>query len=162
MSKQEYKKKIKYLVEKAAFKYYLEDKKSHSKLESLEYEELKVQSYLRERRFSKDERKLLVLLRSRCFSAKENFIKLYKENIQCSLGCSYNEDQKHIFTQCIWLNPSKDIAYEDIFEGTNEQKQAIEVFIQKEIQRKHLLDNLLNHQHETSTWGKPGPEHRLL
>ena len=144
MSKQEYKKKIKYLVEKAAFKYFTEEQKSHSKLESLKYEELKVQSYLTERRFSKNERKLLVLLRSRCFSAKVHFKKLFKENLQCSLGCSYNEDQNHIFTQCIWLNHSRDIAYENIFKGTNEQKQAIEVFIQKEIQRKHLLDNLLN------------------
>ena len=43
-----------------------------------------------------------------------------------------NEDQKHIFTQYIWLNPSKDIAYENIVKGINEQKQALEVFIQKE------------------------------
>ena len=34
-------------------------------------------SYLTERRFSKDERKLLAILRSRCFRAKVNFKKLF-------------------------------------------------------------------------------------
>ena len=56
---QEYKKKIKYLVEKSAFQYFLEEQKSHFKLDSLKYEELKVQEYLKEIRLSKDEKKYL-------------------------------------------------------------------------------------------------------
>ena len=76
MSKEDYQKTVKELVEKAAMKYFLEEKKSHSKLEEVFYDKLKVQPYLTDRRFSTEERKLLVLLRSRCFSAKTNFKKL--------------------------------------------------------------------------------------
>ena len=143
MSKEDYKKTIKELVEKAAMKYFLEEKKSHSKLEEVFYDKLQLQPYLTDRRFSTEERKLLVLLRSRCFSAKTNFKKLWKENLECSLGCSSNEDQRHIFTQCIWLPPSPEIIYENIYKETNEQKETIEVFLKKETHRKHLLDNLL-------------------
>ena len=144
MSKEDYKKTVKELVEKAAMKYFLEEKKSHSKLEEVFYDKLQLQPYLTDRRFSTEERKLLVLLRSRCFSAKTNFKKLWKENLECSLGCSSNEDQRHIFTQCIWLPPSPETVYENIFKETNKQKETIEVFLQKETHRKHLLDNLLN------------------
>ena len=72
------------------------------------------------------------------------FQKLLQCQLQCRLGCLDDEDQQHIFTQCIWLNPSPDIVYENIFKGANEQKEVIEVFIQKEVQRTQLLDNLLN------------------
>ena len=104
MSKEEYKKRIKKLVEHAAFNYFIHEKEQHSKLEPLLYEELKVQPYLKETRFSKAERKFLVLLRSRCFSAKNNFKKLWRYKLQCRLGCLCDEDQVHIFTKCIWLN----------------------------------------------------------
>ena len=110
----------------------------------INYKKLTVQPYLIERRFSQEERKLLVLLRSRCFNAKDNFKKLWQGQLQCRLGCLGNEDQNHIFTQYIWLNPSTDIVYENIFKGANEQKEVIEVFIQKEAQRTQLLDNLFN------------------
>ena len=144
MPKDAYKKKVKSLVEKAALKYFLNKKESHSKLDELKYEKLSIQPYLTERKFSSEERRLLVLLRSRCFNAKTNFKRLWKENIKCSLGCSVNEDQRHIFTQCIWFNPSQVTNYEYIFKGTNEQKEVIEVFLLKEKQRIYLLDNLLN------------------
>ena len=43
---------------------------------------------------------------------------------------------QNIFSHSTWLNPSKDIAYENIVKGINEQKQALEVFIQKETLKK--------------------------
>ena len=61
MSKEDYKKTVKELVEKAAMKYFLEEKKSHSKLEEVFYDKLQLQPYLTDRRFSTEERKLLVL-----------------------------------------------------------------------------------------------------
>ena len=85
-----------------------------------------------------------MLLRLRCLSAKTNFKKLWRDNLQCRLGCLYDEDQSHIFTKCIWVNPAPDIIYEYIFKESNEQKEVIKVFIQKEVQRQHLIDNLLN------------------
>ena len=67
-----------------------------------------------------------------------------KDNLECRLGCPHIEDQSHVFTQCIWVNPSPNASYENIFKGPDEQKETIQVFIQKESQRKHLLHKLMN------------------
>ena len=53
------------------------------------------------------------------------FQKLLQGQLQCRLGFLDDEDQQHILTQCIWLNPSPDIVYENIFNGANEQKEVI-------------------------------------
>ena len=111
MSKELYKKTIKELVRTAALKSLLDEKVSHSKLDEVKYDKLQTQPYLTERRFSSEERKLLALLRSRCFGAKSNFKKLWRGNLGCSLGCPSNEDQNHIFTQCIWLNSPTETQY---------------------------------------------------
>ena len=72
-SKSEYQVIIKELITKAAFKYYLKKKETHSKLDEISYSELKIQSYLKDKGFSKDERELMVSLRSRCHKSKINF-----------------------------------------------------------------------------------------
>ena len=76
MSQFQYKKKIKSLIQKAAYEYFLTEKQKHSKLHDVRYADLKIQPYLKDQRFSKDERALLISLRSRCYSAKTNFKKL--------------------------------------------------------------------------------------
>ena len=144
MTKEAYTKNIKELVQSSDLKYLLEEKENHTKFKDKMYDELEIRPYLTERKFSSEERKLLGLLRSRSFNAKSNFKKLWRGNLDCRLGCSCDEDQAHIFTQCIWLNPSNGILYENIFKGSNEQKEVIKVFIQKEKLRNHLLENLIN------------------
>ena len=64
-----------------------------------------------------------------------------------------------LYTQCIRLNPSTYLVYQNIFKDTNKQIEVIDVFIQKDIQRKHLLstNTILLLPGE-----QPGPEHRLL
>lgn len=66
----EYKKKIKNLIQNAAFEYFLNKKRTHSKLNDVSYSDFKLQPYLQDVRFSKEERKLLTSLRSRCYNAK--------------------------------------------------------------------------------------------
>ena len=92
----QYKKMVKNLVQKAAFAYLIEEKRHHSKLNDVTYSELKLQPYLQDCRFNKEERKLLTCMRSRCYNAKINFRKLHRNDFKCKLGC---ENQFHILTQ---------------------------------------------------------------
>ena len=61
-SKNEYKKKIKNLIQKAAFNYFLKEKLKHSKLNEVTYCDFKLQPYLIDSQFSKEERNLLTSL----------------------------------------------------------------------------------------------------
>ena len=72
MSPIQYKKEIKPLIKKAAFDYFLKEIQRPSKLNEVNYCELKIQSYLKDCRFSREDRKLLIYLRSRCYNAKTN------------------------------------------------------------------------------------------
>ena len=74
--------------------------------------------------------------------------KTHKNNTSCSLKCSQDEDQRHVFMQCqpIFkiLEQSRIICYEDIFQPLRKQIVAIKCFIQidqtrNHIKKKHLL-----------------------
>ena len=99
-TKETYRLKVKEMVCKAALKMYKEKQKSESKIKDLKYEQLSLQEYLKSDMFSKDERKLLVRLRSKCHNSKTNFKMLYKNQTNCVLGCTENEDQEHVFINC--------------------------------------------------------------
>ena len=103
-SKNQYKLLIKGLIQKAAFKYFLKEKERHSKMNELSYSELRIQPYLIDNRFTKEERDLMVSLRSRCYDSKNNFKKLYKNDTYCRYGCQSIENQIHFLTQCIPLS----------------------------------------------------------
>ena len=83
--KETYKKIVKNMVNRAAFKEYTEKKETHQKIQNLEYEQLELQPYLKSNEFSGQERKLLTLLRSRCHPARKNFKKMYQNQINCNL-----------------------------------------------------------------------------
>ena len=68
-------------MKKAAFELYVEEKNTMSKKRSLKYTQLETQLYLKDKMFDKEERKLLYALRSRCHTTKENFKKMYKNDI---------------------------------------------------------------------------------
>ena len=142
MPKKEYKKKIKSLVRKAAFDYFLKEKQHHSKLNDVKYCEFKLQPYLKDQRFSKEERILLTSLRSRCHSAKINFRKLHRSDLTCRLGCDLPESQFHIFTECKYGEIPPNQVYESIFSDETSQKEVIQIFIQIEKRRLKLLQHV--------------------
>ena len=111
-------------------------------MNNVQYTELKAQPYLINRIFNKEERKLMVSLRSRCHSAKMNFQKLHKGDLKCLLGCNANEDQVHIFTQCqdIEISLRNTVPYEDIFKDIMVQKTAIETFLKVDKRRQLRLN----------------------
>ena len=127
--KETYKKIVKNLVEKAALKTYVAKKETHQKIRHLEYERLELKPYLKSNEFSGKERKLLTLLRSRCHPARNDFKKMYKNQIKCNFGCDEVEDQEHIFMRCepiIKNVTSKNVEYDDIFKDLDKQKEPIE------------------------------------
>ena len=92
-SKEDYKNKMLNLIKNADFKYFMQQKETHKKLDQVEYTELKIQAYLKSRLLSNKEKKLLYLVRSRCYDVKYNFKKMNKNDIQCRFGCLTPEDQ---------------------------------------------------------------------
>ena len=137
-----YRKKIKGLVRKAAFRELLEKKNQLSKIRDLKYETFEIQPYLKSKDFNSSERNLLYSLRSRMHPAKTNFRKMHSNNLECSQGCPIQEDQCHIFSGCDKLNSDKNTnIYEHIFEDIDKQKEVICAFLHIEERRKEL--NLL-------------------
>ena len=145
--KEQYKKKIKQLVEKAAFKQFMAEKVQLSKLNEVTYEKLTIQPYLTSRKFNNKERNLLYALRSRCHASKLNFRKMYKNDLKCTFGCPDPEDQRHTFTNCRKIrqrqNDTKQVRYENIFGSAIEQKEVITEFIKLEYTRLTLREELL-------------------
>ena len=58
MNKEEYKKKVNRLVKAAAFKYFLNEKTKHSKLNNIDYTKFDIQDYLTHKSFSNKDRNL--------------------------------------------------------------------------------------------------------
>ena len=85
-----YKKEIRALVSKAAFRYYLQKKEKHTKLDKIEYTQLKLQPYLSTKSITNKQKKLLYVLRSKCHGSKINLKKLYRNDLKCVLGCIKN------------------------------------------------------------------------
>ena len=138
-----YKKEIRALVSKAAFRYYLQKKEKHTKLDKIEYTQLKLQPYLSTKSINNMQKELLYLLRSKCHGSKMSFKKLYRNNLKCVLGCMQNEDQLHVFTQCQplldKLNNSNSSPYNHIFGSLPQQVQLIQEFYKIDQMRKHII-----------------------
>jgi hypothetical protein len=147
MSKYQYKTKIKALVRKAAFKYFLKLKEKHTKLKNVQYSELKIQPYLQSKSMSNSEAELLYNLRSNCYEAKSNFKKMHKYDLECRFGCKTNEDQIHIFTKCqqikSQLNYQGILNYDHIYSDIEDQQDIIKVFIKIDKIRCKMKDKLL-------------------
>ena len=83
-------------------------------------------------------------MRSKCHDSKANFKKLFKNHIQCSLGCHETEDQRHTFINCKKIPKNlKNGIYEDIFGSIREQNPVIQTFAKIDLWRKHTKKNHL-------------------
>ena len=146
MNKFDYKKKIKQLLYKAAFKEYMKEKSDRSKLNQLQYQSLQLQPYLIDKSLTYKEMYLLYSLRSRAHPAKNNYRKMYNNQIQCTFNCSSDENQKHIFEE--WLPLRQDLILKrgvnviDVYWDLKIQKAAIVDFIQIEEKRLDLKKKL--------------------
>ena len=103
--KEEYKKEIMKLIRTSAFTYCMNCKETHSKLDPIHYEKFEVQKYLCtyvhmyicSKLINNKHKKLLYLLRSRCFDAKYNFKKLFKKLPKVQIWLfGYRRSKSHI------------------------------------------------------------------
>lgn len=56
--------------------------------------------YLTGELLTKEERTLLVSLRSQCHNSKSFVRKMNQNSVKCVFGCNTIEDQEHAFTKC--------------------------------------------------------------
>ena len=108
--KSDFKKLLKNIVTKEAFKELLELKEKHTKVKHIEYDALKIQNYLQSPNICTEETQVLASLRSNCIkTVRKNFPKLYKNRLYCPLKCEeqnqIEDTQKHLLT-CKKLNKS--------------------------------------------------------
>ena len=129
-SKSDYSKHIKIMVEKAAFSMYMQKKEVHKKkLSDITYNQFVGQPYMNNKRFGVKEVKLMCLLRSKSYPAKNNFRKMHRNNLKCIFNCDSIESQSHIFEECEPIrskleNPSS-VQLKIIFGSIEEQSDII-------------------------------------
>ena len=99
------------------------------------------------KRFGVKEVRLMCLLRSKSYPAKNNFRKMYRKNLKCIFNCDSIETQSHIFEECEPIrskldNPSS-VQLKMIFGSIQEQSDIIGKLVQIDSVRKQMKDNLL-------------------
>jgi hypothetical protein len=95
-----YKEKIKKLIDKSVFEYFINQKRSHKKLNDVTYSNFKIQPYLITHTLNNKQKELLYNLRSQCYGSKNNLKKMNRNNLQCIFKCQQVEDQIHTFLNC--------------------------------------------------------------
>ena len=91
LPQESFRSKLKRAIDTAAFKWLMEEKKSKSKLEKLNFENLKMQNYLGSNELETLEKKLLFQIRTRMLNVKANF-KNNHSDLSCPLLCGNKED----------------------------------------------------------------------
>ena len=147
IDKLEYKKFIKRKVEKAAIASYMRRKEEKlTKLDAITYTSFQLQPYLSCLEFGPKEIKNLSLLRSKSHPAKTNFKTLHRNNMTCSLGCSSDETQSHIFQQCTpifnIIGPGNIVNLNKIYGTLDDQKSIIKILVQIEDTRIQLIKKI--------------------
>ena len=121
-------------------------KSSHSKVQDILYNSLKVQTYISD--FQTKDTQLLFKLRSRMINVRANFKNYYRDSdISCNLCLKGTEEnQAHLLEcetlieNCQQLHDDYSVEYEDIFEETEKQLKATRLFQAVLETRERLLE----------------------
>ena len=121
-------------------------KMKHSKLDSINFKELKCSEYLLDPQLNKKEVRLLFKLRTRMYNVKANFSSMYNFNLLCDLCKSQICNQEHLL-QCKVLTLSvpelssnTEVKYHDIFKTTSKMVPAIKLLSKVTDVREELLE----------------------
>ena len=137
-----FKDEVKTRIRTAAFKYLRQLQSEHTKTKTLEYEMLKVQSYLKSSQFSNAEANLLSLLRSRMHTQfKSNFRNAMTNDTFCPLNCNEETGEKLFDTQEHLMHCKKVISNidEDLMEMTKSSIQYNDIFSNDETKLKKFV-----------------------
>ena len=151
LSKQNFKKIVKSKISNAAFIYLKDMKKTHSKMNNVHYDKFEISKYLNSPLFSRNDRFLLLALRTRTLRGiRSDFPGLYKDRM-CPLGCGDLDTIPNILTCSILKNLHKSdgvaigkLQYEDIFSNDiQKQKQVTDLYDKLlEIRNRKISDSL--------------------
>ena len=134
MKKETFRKYLNIKIHNATFKYLKGKTTSHSKSLKIEYESFRIQDYMRDSKFTTDEKILLFKLRTSMDDTKMNFSSM-DSDVTCNL-CLQDvlQDTSHLlYCQTLIKNCSElfndcSVEYTDIFKGTKEQLSAVKLF----------------------------------
>ena len=138
-----------YISKKAkiiAFDYLQRLKMKHSKIDGINFEEVKCSEYILDPQLNKKEVRLLFKLRTRMYNVKANFSSMYNFNLLCDLCKSQICSQEHLM-QCKVLKLSvpelvqnTDVKYHHIFESISNMVSAIKLLSKVISIRVELLE----------------------
>ena len=147
MSKTKFKRLVKERISDAAFKYLIDLKQKHSKMNKISYQKFELSKYLSSPLFNTESRALLLALRTRTVSGvRGDFPGLYQDRL-CPVGCGDEDKLENIITCSVLqsYHASDSLTYdkakfEDIFlSDIKKQKEITEMYRQLlEIRNKIL------------------------
>ena len=141
-NKIKFKKLVKRKSRQAAFKFLMNIKDSHSKLDNLHYKDLKMQKYLSSNLIYKNDAQLLFKLRTRMTNFKSNF-KNGSDDISCKL-CPNEDRQDHILicdTIIKNIPEAVNVNYSSIFNNNTSKMIAAFKIIKKALQYRENISS---------------------
>ena len=145
LSKHKWKQIVKEASEKACLKSLLKDKSKLSKGKEIQYDRLKMKSYLESGYgLNSDTQRKILKIRVRDLAIRDNFKNSYSD-IKCQVpGCEEVETQRHIYqSYCILTSiiqePNTSIRYEDIFGHNASSQEYIAHTIYDNIEKRKRL-----------------------
>ena len=147
LSKNQFKKLLKKKISYASLSYLNSIAESHSKSQPLVKKEFKCSEYIRDKRFSVSNVKLLLQLRTRTFPSKSNFRNQFKDDMYCNLCKIEICDQEHQMNCLVMrrfvpeLNHTN-VKYSDLFGSVDKQFEAVKLY-SKIVRQKEILEEII-------------------
>ena len=130
---------------KLAIQYLSKLKAKHSKSSNLKIDELKVATYLKDKRIHPDQAKFIFKIQTRMYPVKCNFKNQYKNNLLCHL-CKMEDDTQEHLLKCKVLEhfvreiKQTNVEYKDIFGTIEKIIQASKLLFKVCKERESLLN----------------------
>lgn len=121
----------------------MEAKENHSKMDNIQYDNLKKQNYLSSNLFPQ-RAKLLFKLRTHMLDVKYNFKNMFKEDTLCPLCQKHNDSQEHLLScEKIHETPIITTRYMDLFsKNIKMQLQIFKALEESWDKRKKLVESI--------------------
>ena len=145
MKKEKFKKYVNDKVLDSAFNYLESLKQSHSKVENISYEKLKMAPYLKDSSVPIADKIMILKLRTSMINVKKNFSSMYN-NTSCDL-CDSNlqQTQRHLLScsaitnNCSQLRNNIQVNYSDLFSSVERQQKCAQLY-SKILETKERLE----------------------
>ena len=148
-TKGEFKSSIKSKIQDAALQYLKTLQIKHKKTEHIQYNNFRIQPYMKDPRFTNSMVSMLFSMRSSMTRGiKANFSAMYRRDLSCPLKCGATDQQSHLMfcpvllaqLSCDDEKMTRSTMYEDIFGSVDQQLIVIGILSRLMELREELLD----------------------